>query len=140
MLMTEEMTDNNTLWIVAETEIVVEPADEEGRRSSRDIGGGFNLPRQVLEPERMVKRDRLPIPADQVKAQMQSMVTIINDLFDQASTHTGLQLSEVELSVEINAEGKVSLIGTGGSLGSKGGIKLKFVRSPEQAVRSPEKA
>jgi hypothetical protein len=129
MLMTEEMTDNNTLWIVAETEIVVEPADEEGRRSSRDIGGGFNLPRQVLEPERMVKRDRLPIPADQVKAQMQSMVTIINDLFDQASTHTGLQLSEVELSVEINAEGKVSLIGTGGSLGSKGGIKLKFVRT-----------
>jgi hypothetical protein len=136
MLMTEEMSENNTLWIVAETEIVVEPADEEGRRSSRDIGGGFNLPRQVLEPERMVKRDslgrlrqRLPIPADQVKAQMQSMVTIINDLFDQASTHTGLQLSEVELSVEINAEGKVSLIGTGGSLGSKGGIKLKFVRT-----------
>jgi hypothetical protein len=129
MLMTEEMSENNTLWIVAETEIVVEPADEEGRRSSRDTGGGFNLPRQVLEPERMVKRDRLPIPADQVKAQMQSMVTIINDLFDQASTHTGLQLSEVELSVEINAEGKVSLIGTGGSLGSKGGIKLKFVRT-----------
>jgi hypothetical protein len=129
MLMTEKMTDNNTLWIVAETEIVVEPADEEGRRSSRDIGGGFNLPRQVLEPEKIVKRDRLPIPADQVKAQMQSMVTIINDLFDQASTHTGLQLSEVELSVEINAEGKVSLIGTGGSLGSKGGIKLKFVRT-----------
>jgi hypothetical protein len=129
MLMTEEIPDNNTLWIVAETEIVVEPAEEEGRRSSRDIGGGFNLPRQVLEPERIVKRDRLPIPADQVKAQMQSMVTIINDLFDQASTHTGLQLSEVELSVEINAEGKVSLIGTGGSLGSKGGIKLKFVRT-----------
>jgi hypothetical protein len=127
--MTEEMPDNNTLWIVAETEIVVEPAEEEGRRSSRDTGGGFNLPRQVLEPERTIRRDRLPIPADQVKAQMQSMVTIINDLFDQASTHTGLQLSEVELSVEINAEGKVSLIGTGGSLGSKGGIKLKFVRA-----------
>jgi hypothetical protein len=140
MLMTEEMPDNNTLWIVAETEIVVEPADEEGRRSSRDIGGGFSPPgppRHVFDPERTIKRDRLPIPADQVKAQMQSMVTIINDLFDQASSHTGLQLSEVELSVEINAEGKVSLIGTGGSLGSKGGIKLKFVRFPGKALPSP---
>ncbi len=55
MLMTEGMPENNTLWIVAETEVVVEPADEEGRRSSRDIGGGFDLPRRVLEPERMVK-------------------------------------------------------------------------------------
>ncbi len=61
---------------------------------------------------------------------MQSMVAIINDLFDHASTRTGLQLNEVELSVEINAEGKVSLIGTGGSLGSKGGMTLKFVRRP----------
>jgi hypothetical protein len=119
--MTEEMPGNNTLWIVTETEIVVEPADEEGRRSSRDTGGGFNLPRQVLEPERIVKRDSL--------GRLRHRLPIINDLFDQASTHTGLQLSEVELSVEINAEGKVSLIGTGGSLGSKGGIKLKFVRT-----------
>ncbi len=127
---TPENTSENTLWIVAETEVVEETVEIEGRRSGGDVGGGFGPPRRVFEAETTVKQSRLPIPADQVKAQMQSMVAIINDLFDHASTRTGLQLNEVELSVEINAEGKVSLIGTGGSLGSKGGIKLKFVRCP----------
>ncbi len=71
---------------------------------------------------------RLPISADKVKAQMQSLVAIVNDLFEQAPPRPGLQLDEVELSVEINAEGKVSLISSGGKFGSKGGITLKFVR------------
>ncbi|MGI8932655.1 hypothetical protein [Leptolyngbya sp. BC1307] len=62
---------------------------------------------------------------------MQSLVAIINDFVEQADPRPGLQLNEVELSVEINAEGKVSLIGSGGKFGSKGGITLKFVRPPE---------
>ncbi len=127
--MTNEMTDENTLWIVAETEVVEETVEVEGRRSGGDTGGGFGPPRRVFEAEKTVsKRDRFSIPADKVKAQMQSMVAIVNDLFDQSTSRPGLQLDEVELSVEINAEGKVSLIGSGGTLGSKGGIKLKFVR------------
>lgn len=124
------MTDDNTLWIVTDTEVIEEKVEVEGRRSGEDIGGGFGPPRRVYESEKTVQRHRVPIPADKVKAQMQSMVTIVNDLFDQASTRTGLQLNEVELSVDISAEGKVSLIGSGGKLGSKGGIKLKFVRPP----------
>ncbi len=127
--MTEGMTDENTLWIVAETEVVEETVEVEGRRSGGDVGGGFGPPRRVFEAEKVVsKRDRLPIAADKVKAQMQSMIAIVNDLFDQATPHSGLQLNEVQLSVEINAEGKVSLIGSGGKFGSKGGITLKFVR------------
>ena len=128
--MTEEMTDENTLWIVAETEVVEETVEVEGRRSGGgDVGGGLGPPRRVFEAEKTVsKRDRLPISADKVKAQMQSMVAIVNDLFEQAAPRPGLQLNEVELSVEINAEGKVSLIGSGGKFGSKGGITLKFVR------------
>ncbi len=124
------MTDENELWIVAETEVVVEKEIEvEGRRSGGDRGGGFNLPRQVFEAEEtVVKRDRVSVSATKVKAQMKSMIAIVNDLFDDASERTGLQLDEVELSVEINAEGNVSLLGSGGKLGSKGGMKLKFVR------------
>jgi hypothetical protein len=127
--MTDENMPENTLWIVAEPEVIEETDEVEGKRSGGDIGGGYRQPR-VHEAEKTVKRHRLPIPADQVKTQMQSMVAIINDLFDHASSQADLQLDEVELSVEINAEGKVSLIGTGGTLGSKGGIKLKFVRHP----------
>ena len=128
--MIDTTPEDNTLWIVAETETVIEAEVEiEGRRSGGDVGGGFGPPRRVMEPEkRVVRRDRLPIPANKVKEQMQTMIAIVHDLFDEASTRGGLQLNEVELSVEINAEGKVSLIGNGGKLGSKGGITLKFVR------------
>lgn len=140
--MTDENTPDNisakTLWIIAETEVTEEKITEEkveteGRRSGGgDRGGGFALPRRVFESEQtVVKRDRVPIPAEKVKAQMQSLVAIVNDLFEELGSRTGLQLDEVQLSVEINAEGNVSLLGSGGKVGSKGGMTLKFVRSPK---------
>lgn len=39
-----------------------------------------------------------------------------------------LQLTEVSLAVEITGEGTLSILGTGGKLGGKGGITLKFAR------------
>jgi len=59
---------------------------------------------------------------------MESMLAIVNDLFSQADASTGLRLDEVELSVEISAEGQLSIVGNGGKLGNTGGIKLKFTR------------
>ena len=41
---------------------------------------------------------------------------------------TGLALEQVELSIEISSEGQVSILGTGGKLEGKGGIKLSFKR------------
>jgi hypothetical protein len=47
---------------------------------------------------------------------------------DQKSGKTsGMQLTEVELSVEISAEGEVKLV-AGGKAAGKGSIKLKFTR------------
>ncbi|TVQ19203.1 MAG: hypothetical protein EA367_12310, partial [Leptolyngbya sp. DLM2.Bin15] len=66
--------------------------------------------------------------AQLVKTQMESMLAIVNDLFSQAETTTGLRLDEVELSVDISAEGQISIVGNGGKLGNSGGIKLKFTR------------
>ena len=122
------MADENKLWIVAETEDVEEPVEIEGRRSSPDRGGGFGASRGIEAIKKMGKRQRVPLDAKALKAQMEGMLAIVNDLFDQATTETGLQLYEVELSVEINAEGQVSLVGNGGKLGNTGGITLKFVR------------
>jgi hypothetical protein len=52
---------------------------------------------------------------------------VVGDLFEQAEQKpNGMVLDEVELSVEINAEGQVSIMGSGGKLGSKGAITLKF--------------
>ena len=42
-----------------------------------------------------------------------------------------MQLEEVELVVEVNGKGQVSLLGTGGELGGKGAITLKFKRKTQ---------
>lgn len=122
------MAEENTLWIVAETEADEEPVEIEGRRSSTDRGGGFGPVRAIDAVKAVAQRKRVPLDAKALKAQMGGMLAIVNDLFDQATTETGLQLNEVELSVEINAEGQVSLVGNSGKLGNTGGITLKFVR------------
>ena len=75
-------------------------------------------------------KKRVPLDAAALKAQMAGLLKVVGDLFDQAEEQTGMRLNEVELSVEINAEGQVSLVGTGGSVANKGGITLKFARPP----------
>jgi hypothetical protein len=59
---------------------------------------------------------------------MDGLLNVVGELFGQADQQTGMKLNEVELSVEINAEGQVSLVGNGGKLGNTGGITLKFIR------------
>jgi hypothetical protein len=50
--------------------------------------------------------------------------------FSQADASTGLRLDEVELSVEISAEGQLSIVGNGGKLGNTGGIKWTLFYTP----------
>jgi hypothetical protein len=122
------MPDNNQLWIVTETEDVEETVEVEGRRSSSDRGGGFGAPETLETTRTVTRRKRVSLDAQALKTQMESMLAIVNDLFSQADASTGLRLDEVELSVEISAEGQLSIVGNGGKLGNTGGIKLKFTR------------
>lgn len=123
------MAEENKLWLVVETDAVEEESvDVEGRRSGPDTGGGFGPSRAIEAVKKIGQRQRVPLDAKILKSQMNGMLAIVNDLFDQATTETGLQLNEVELSVEIDAQSQVSLVGTGGKLGNTGGITLKFVR------------
>lgn len=124
-------TAENTLWVVAETEEVAETVEIEGRRDgTRDTGGGFGRRTAVEAIKTVAKRKRISLDAKALKSQMESLLTIVGDLFDQAEAPAGLQLSEVELAVEINAEGQLSLVGNGGKVGNSGGITLKFTRPP----------
>jgi hypothetical protein len=117
-------TDPSTLWIVAEVE-PEQPLDvKRGGRSSEDIGPSFGSTLSEQTPT----RKRIPIDAAVLKTQMNGLLQVVGDIFDHAQQQTGLQLNEVELTVEINAEGQVSLLGNGGKLANKGGITLKFKR------------
>ncbi len=122
------MADGEQLWIITETEEVEATVEVEGRRSSTDRGGGFDTPETIETTRSVTRRKRVSLDAQALKTQMESMLAIVNDLFSQADASTGLRLDEVELSVEISAEGQLSIVGNGGKLGNTGGIKLKFTR------------
>ena len=126
------MTSDSKLYVVAETEEFTETTVVEettGTRGGSDTGGGFGAPESTLESiTKGFKRKRVPIDALALKTQMDGLLNVVGELFDQADQQTGMKLSEVELSVEINAEGQVSLVGNGGKLGNTGGITLKFIR------------
>ncbi len=116
------MSDPETLWIIVEEPI------EGARESTADVGGGFgDVPASIAN----VLKRRVPVDAVALKSQMNGLLKVVGDLFEQAQQQTGMQLNEVTLSVEINGEGQVSLVGTGGKLSNKGAITLKFTRPLE---------
>jgi hypothetical protein len=118
------MSEESTIWIVAEE--ISESGSLSGARESVDTGGGFGS--RVTEKVTTIIHKRVPIDALALKAQMGGLLKVVGDLFDQAEQQTGMKLSEVQLSVEINTEGQVSLVGSGGKVANKGGITLKFTR------------
>lgn len=115
------------LWLITEVETTETTEVVRGGRGGEDTGGGFG-PR-VTEQVKTIVRQRVPLDAIALKSQMNGLLKVVSDVFDQANQQTGLQLDEVELSVEINAQGQVSLMGSGGSLSDKGAIKLTFKRA-----------
>jgi hypothetical protein len=118
--------DPATIWII--TEVEPDRTDvKRGGRSSEDIGPSFGS--TLIDSQSTPGRKRVPIDAAALKTQMNGLLQIVGEVFDHAQQQTGLQLQEVELSVEINAEGQVSLLGSGGKLANKGGINLKFKRT-----------
>jgi hypothetical protein len=67
-----------------------------------------------------------------LERKMASFLQMVGRLFQQAERQveprTGMQLDEVELSVEIGGKGEIKLV-AGGEVSGKGAIKLKFKRS-----------
>ena len=97
-----------------------------GGRGGEDVGGGFGA--TAVQQVRKSLTQRVQVSADELKRQMDDLVSVVGNVFDQARTESGLQLDVVELSIEISSEGQISLLGSGGKLGGKGGIKLTFRR------------
>ncbi|MEM9007980.1 MAG: hypothetical protein AAGE59_31275 [Cyanobacteria bacterium P01_F01_bin.86] len=123
------MSTDQQLWFVVETEETVEEtAKVPGERAGEDVGGGFGEPELVETVKALAKRKRISLDAQALKAQISSMLAILDDVFIEAGARTGLRLDEVELSVEINAEGQISIVGNGGKLGNTGGMTLRFTR------------
>ncbi|KPQ32875.1 MAG: hypothetical protein HLUCCA11_20415 [Phormidesmis priestleyi Ana] len=132
------MSDDNQIYFIVEAPVTEEVVTIEGERDGRrDMGGGWGAePRRsrVDAIAQYVTRQRVSVDANQLKSQLQALVTTVNALFDPAEPNSiaqpahGLQLDEITLAVQVNAKGQLSILGTGGELSGSGGITLKFVR------------
>ena len=105
--MSEEM-----IWIVTDDTI----QESETQRSYREI----------------YQAKGVKISVNSLEQKMSQFLQSVNRLFHQAEqqiTHSsGIQLDEIQLSIEISGEGEIKLIGSGGKAGGKGAIVLKFKR------------
>jgi hypothetical protein len=123
--------DRDIVWIVDEkTEEVDALETIKGSRGSEwpdAVGGGLGA---SVKKSKLIKR-RVPIDVVSLKAQMNNLLSVVSDIFDQAGQHSGMSLSEVELTVEINAQGQVSIVGDTRGQDTRGAITLKFTRSSQ---------
>ena len=121
----EETPTPKTIWII--TGASDETSSDRGSRTSvNDIGGLLATETEV--PEVTVTR-RKTVDVAKLKREMKGFLQAMRETLDEADPpDSRMTLDEVELSVEINGEGEVSLFGIGGKAGGKGGMTFKFKR------------
>jgi hypothetical protein len=122
--MTEDIATPSKIWIITgESDRQETPT---GARSSSDIGG--RLGEQKSSPE-VAATERSQVDVSKLKLEMQGFLKAMREMLDEADPPSAkIRLDEVELSVEINGEGQVSLFGVGGKAGGKGAMTFKFKR------------
>jgi len=122
--MTEDIATPSKIWIITgESDRQETPT---GGRSSSDIGG--RLGEKESSPE-VAATERSQVDVSKLKLEMQGFLKAMREMLDEADLPSAkIRLDEVELSVEINGEGQVSLFGVGGKAGGKGAMTFKFKR------------
>jgi hypothetical protein len=117
--------DEQELVFILETPATQET---EGGRSGNDIGGSFSS--KVKERLLDSIQARVPVSVERLKVNVTHLLAVLGEVFDQAEQqpNSRISLDEIELTVEVNAEGQLGILGSGGKAGGKGGITLKFKR------------
>lgn len=136
--MSLENSTPDGIWIVTEetSTTTTETSNPRGSRGSRDVGGVLGGT-ETTEEEIVVKKKqgevvitRRKVKVNKLKGQMRDFMQAMSETLNEAeNVNSKMQLDEVELSVEINGEGEISLLGIGGGkAGAKGAMTFKFKR------------
>ncbi|WGV23927.1 Pepco domain-containing protein [Halotia branconii] len=143
--MSAENSTPDAIWIITEevaetsnttTETVTDSVTRSiGARSSGDIGGrigGIETKEEIVVSQKKGELviTRRKVEVTKIKQEMKGFLQAMREMLDEAEEpNSKMQLDEVELSVEINGEGQVSLFGIGsGKAGGKGAMTFKFKR------------
>lgn len=93
-----------------------------------------NFPAEEPQEDRTLISSRVKsknISVNTLEQEMNHLLSVVERLLAQAENqkNSPIKLDEIELSVEINGQGQVSILGTGAAVGGKGAITLKFKRT-----------
>ncbi len=129
----------DAIWIIteeiSETSKNYDTSTPSGSRGGGDRGGvlgGTETTEEIVVKKKQgeVVITRRKVQVSKLKGQMREFLQAMRETLDEAETpNSKMQLDEVELSVEINGEGQISLFGIGGGkAGGKGAMTFKFKR------------
>ena len=119
---------DDVIWIVTDETAEAEVKKVDGERNGSDKRNPFaTVDSQPLQSQ---QRRGIPVSAAKLEQGMADFVGIVGRVLEQTQRRAGeirgMALEEVELMVEVNGEGQLSLLGTGGKAGAKGAMTLKF--------------
>jgi hypothetical protein len=125
--MSTDHTVPDIIYIVTdETQETTTSTQPDGSKSSFDIGP---LLGSVTPKEKAPTQNRHQISVEKLKQEIKGFVLAIEKCLDEAdSVNSKIRLDEVEVAVEINAEGQLSIFGLGTKTGAKSSLTFKFKR------------
>lgn len=121
----------NYIWIV--TNESAADAVPDGDRGGTTTRNPFDQP---MPPSLSSDRPGIPVPVAKLEKGVADFLDSMGRVLKQAQAKAqeigGMELDEIELSVEVNGEGQLSLLGSGTKVGGSGALTLKFKRSAVQ--------
>jgi hypothetical protein len=115
--------------------IAVESYEDENQATEVPKANTRGLVSQLLPNKNAVKQDTTQVNVRDLEQKMSGFLGMVGRVFSSAEKEAkktaGMCLDEIELSVEIGAEGEIRLIGSGAKANGKSAIKLKFKRVAE---------
>jgi hypothetical protein len=96
-----------------------------------DDSDGDRTDRSMFRNRAELRYGRAEIPIEVFRHRVESFVTAMGDVIGNLAAAAGeYQLDQVQVTVEVSAKGRVSLLGTGAELAGKGGLTFTFKKPP----------
>lgn len=108
----------------------VAPAESPAALQRANAKSKASSPRRPTSIVPKVYESVTEISLDVLKANLDAATEGLSEIFASAFERTfgEFELNEVEMSLEVSADGKVGILGTGAGVKGSGSIKLKFGR------------
>jgi len=105
--MSDDSAGRVTVWV----------EDARGATGTKNAGGGRSRATKAL------------IPVEILKKNLATLTGQVGEVFEHVKAVGAFELDEVSLQVEVNAEGGLEILGTGGRVGGSGAVTLKFKKA-----------